>query len=667
MSWHLGIDIGGTFTDVVAHDSSTGDSRTAKVWSVKDDPRATIGSALESLGLLATDVRMLTFGTTIVTNAIIQGQLGRVALLTTSGFGDVLDIARQNRQIVYDIATPPREPAPVPRDLRFEIDARMGHDGSTLSPLDSMQVKDILKSVDGNIDAVAVSLLHAYANGEHEEEVGEVCRGQIEHVSLSHQVWPQLKEYERTLATVLNAGVMPIVANYVATLDSFLPDELRLELFHSAGGMMTPETATALPLSLALSGPAAGVEAAREVAMDVDAPLAISLDMGGTTTDVCLIVDGRPEVHEQAEVGPWKVNLPMLAVHSIGAGGGSLVSHGAAGLQVGPASAGADPGPACYGRGGTRPTLTDAAVILGYLQASEDSDASVAIRKDAAEKAYEGMARQLDIPLTRAARGVVRVANANMARALRRITVDKGVDTRDCVLIAFGGAGPMYAAELARDVGVSSVVVPRDSSLLSAVGCLATAPSYTRQRTIRLARSSWDDDAFRDVCAAIAEEARENLLRGRPGESEVALTYLAFMRYMGQSYAIEIPCTPETTADEFREMFWQRHQELYGYHTDEPWEVQSLRVRASMDPESLGTVRQDVTGEPPVPDATVTCFYDGGGMDTPTYRRESLTPGHRLEGPLIVADETSTTVVPPGCTVEATEHGHLRIDVGEST
>jgi N-methylhydantoinase A len=665
MSWHLGIDIGGTFTDVVAHDSSTGESRSAKVWSVKDDPLTTIGSALESLDLSANDVRVLTFGTTIVTNAIIQGQLGRVALLTTSGFGDVLEIARQNRHIVYDIATPPREPAPVPRDLRFEINARMSHDGSTLSPIGSKQVQEILNLVDANVDAVAVSLLHAYANGEHEEAVGEICRRQIEHVSLSHHVWPQLKEYERTLATVLNAGVMPIVASYVATLTSFLPKDLRLELFHSAGGMMTPETATALPLSLALSGPAAGVEAAREVATDVDAPLAISLDMGGTTTDVCLIVDGRPEVHEQAEVGPWKVNLPMLAVHSIGAGGGSLVSHSASGLQVGPSSAGADPGPACYGRGGTRPTLTDAAVILGYLQESHDVDTGVAIRKDAAEKAYEGMARQLDIPLTRVARGVVRVANANMARALRRITVDKGVDTRDCVLIAFGGAGPMYAAELARDVGVSSVIVPRDSSLLSAVGCLATAPSYTRQRTIRLAGNSWEDEAFQNACVAIAEEAKENLLRGRKGDAEVELTYLAFMRYMGQSYAIEIPCTPETTEDEFQELFWLRHEELYGYHTDEPWEVQSLRVRASMDPENLVVVQQNGREETLVATATVNCTYDGGAMDTPIYRRESLRLGHRLDGPLIVADETSTTVVPPECTIEVTEHGHLRIDLGE--
>lgn len=666
MKWHLGIDIGGTFTDVVAHNSSTGESRSAKVWSVKDDPLTTIDSALESLELSATDVRVLTFGTTIVTNAIIQRQLGRVALLTTSGFGDVLDIARQNRQIVYDIATPPREPAPVPRDLRFEIDARMSQDGSTLSPIDSKQVQEILKLVGANVDAVAVSLLHAYANGEHEEVVGEICRRrQIEHVSLSHRVWPQLKEYERTLATVLNAGVMPIVANYVATLTSFLPEDLRLELFHSAGGMMTPETATALPLSLALSGPAAGVEAAREVALDVDAALAISLDMGGTTTDVCLIVDGRPEVHEQAEVGPWKVNLPMLAVHSIGAGGGSLVSHSASGLQVGPSSAGADPGPACYGRGGTRPTLTDAAVILGYLQESHNVDTGVAIRKDAAEKAYEGMARQLDIPLTHLARGVVRVANANMARALRRITVDKGVDTRDCVLIAFGGAGPMYATELARDVGVKNVIIPRDSSLLSAVGCLATAPSYTRQRTIRLAGNSWEDDVFQDVCAAIAEEAKENLLRGRKGDAEIELTYLAFMRYMGQSYAIEIPCTPETTKEEFRELFWLRHEQLYGYYTDEPWEVQSLRVRASMDPVNFVMVQENGKEEALVASATVNCSYIGGSMDTPIYSRESLRPGHRLAGPLIVADQTSTTVVPPDCTIEVTKHGHLRIDLEE--
>lgn len=665
MSWHLGIDIGGTFTDVVAHEQSSGTTRTAKVWSIKNDPKATIGSALESLGLAASDVRMLTFGTTIVTNAIIQGQLGRVALIATTGFADILDIARQNRRVVYDIATPARDPSPVPEDLRFEIDARMRPDGSTVMPLDASQVTEILNAIDGETDAVAISLLHAYADGSHEEAVGELCRARLPHVSLSHQVWPQLKEYERTLATVLNASVMPMVANYVATLDEFLPEDLRLELFHSAGGMMTPAAATALPLSLALSGPAAGVEAARQVAEDAELPLAISLDMGGTTTDVCLIVDGRPEVHEQTEVGSWRVNLPMLAVHSIGAGGGSLVSHGAAGLQVGPESAGSDPGPACYGRGGKRPTLTDAAVILGYLRPAEESDSGVQIDKAAAEKAYEGLARQLDMPVSRAARGVVRVANANMARALRRITVDKGVDTRDCALIAFGGAGPMYAVELARNVGIGTVLVPRDSSLLSAVGCLTTAPSYTRQRTVRLAEESWDDTAYRGACSSIAEAATSSLLQGRSEDSDINLTYLAFMRYMGQSYAIEIPCTPDTAAEELRDAFWRRHEELYGFHTDEPWEVQSLRVTASMSPEIVGFDSLAPSETSPTPKAAVKCVFDGGGVDTDIYERDDLIPGHRLDGPLIILDRTSTTVVPPGTTVEATTHGHLRIEVGE--
>jgi len=667
MSWHLGIDIGGTFTDVVAHDGSTGESRNAKVWSVKDDPQATISSALESLDLSAADVHMLTFGTTIVTNAIIQRQFGRVALITTVGFADVLDIARQNRRMIYDIATPPREPSPVPPELRFEIGARMRADGSVMKTFDPDEVREILDAIDDDVESIAVSLLHSYANGEHEQAVGELCQARSPHVSLSHQVWPQLKEYERTLATVLNAGVMPLVANYVATLDAFLPDDLRLELFHSAGGMMTPEAATALPLSLALSGPAAGVAAARQVAMDVDVPLAISIDMGGTTTDVCLIVDGQPEVHEQAEVGPWKVNLPMLAVHSIGAGGGSLVSHGAAGLQVGPESAGSDPGPACYGRGGNRPTLTDAAVILGYLRPSEDAGGGVEIRKDAAEKTYEGLARQLDIPIARAARGVVRVANANMARALRRITVDKGVDTRDCTLIAFGGAGPMYAAELARDVGVRTVLVPRDSSLLSAVGCLTTAPSYTRQRTVRLAGESWDARIFQDVCASVAAEARESLLRGRPADSEVNLSYLAFMRYLGQSYAIEIPCTPETTEEEFRAAFWHRHEELYGYHTNEPWELQSLRVTARMEPEAVDFAPLTPPQVEPAPTDTAKCFFEGGSTDTPIYSRDDIAPGHALRGPLIVVDKTSTTIVPPDCTVEAISNGHLRIDIGEQS
>ncbi len=666
MNWHLGIDIGGTFTDAVAHDGTAGRTRTAKVWSVKDDPRATVSSVLDALDLEAADVRMLTFGTTIVTNAIIQGQLGRVALLTTAGFGDVLDIARQSRRVLYSLAAPPREPAPVPPDLRFEIGARMRPDGGTAVPPDPDEVRDILKRLDGAADSIAVSLLHAYADGAHERSVGELCREAVSHVSLSHRVWPQLKEYERTLATVLNAGVMPMVAGYVATLEDFLPAGLRLELFHSAGGMMTPEAAVSLPLSLALSGPAAGVEAARRVADEAGAPLAISIDMGGTTTDVCLIADGRPEIRDQAQVGPWTVNLQMLAVHSIGAGGGSLVRHGSAGLRVGPDSAGADPGPACYGRGGVRPTLTDAAVVLGYLRPSGHADGGIRIGRDLAERAFQGLARQLDTPMPRVARGVVRVANATMARALRRISVDRGVDTRDCALIAFGGAGPMFAAELARDVGIGTVLVPRESSLLSAMGCLTAAPSYTRQRTVRLAGADWDAGVFAQTCAEIAGEARESLLQGRRGEPAVDVEYVAFMRYLGQSYAIEVPCAPDSGADRLQEAFRRRHRELYGYHTEEPWEVQSLRVTAKMEPEApeFGLLEASCAASEPV--ETATCVFADGPADTPVYVRDDLGPEQTLEGPLVVVDRTSTTVVPPGCRLGATAHGHLRIEVGDA-
>jgi N-methylhydantoinase A len=662
MSWHLGIDIGGTFTDAIAHQSASGTTRTAKVWTTKDDAQATINTVLAALDLRVPDVSMLTFGTTAITNAIIQRQLARVALLATAGFGDVLDIARQNRRVIYDIAALPREPSPVPAHLCFEVDARMGPDGHTLRAPDLNQVSQILADL-GEAEAIAIALLHAYASGDHERAIAAVCRAHTAHVSQSHEVWPQLKEYERTLATVLNASVMPLVTRHVADLEACLSTGTRLELFHSAGGMMTPEAATVLPISLALSGPAAGVAAARAVARDAMAPLAISLDMGGTTTDVCLIVDGKPEIHEQTEVGPWTVNLPMLAVHSIGAGGGSLVSHGSAGLQVGPQSAGADPGPACYGRGGSAPTLTDAAVILGYLQPSEDPAAAVQIRIEAAKDALSGLAATLDMSIEQVARGVLRVANANMARALRRISVDRGVDTRECTLIAFGGAAPMFAAELARDIGMHTVVVPRNSSLLSAVGCLTTAPSYMRQRTVRLAGSQWDPQGYRDTCRAVAAEARENLLRGRAADSPVELGYLAFMRYLGQSYAIEVPCTPDSSRDDLRADFWRRHEALYGYHTEEPWEIQSLRVTAQMDAPGVSFPRLTPSDLPPRTLATVRCTFASGTAYTPIYQRQQLAPGPVLDGPLIVIDETSTTVVPPGCTLSVASPGHLLIDV----
>jgi N-methylhydantoinase A len=382
---------------------------------------------------------------------------------------------------------------------------------------------------------------------------------------------------------------------------------------------------------------------------------------------VCLIVDGQPEIHEQAQVGAWTVNLPMLAVHSIGAGGGSLVSHSAAGLRVGPDSAGANPGPACYGRGGESPTLTDAAVILGYLQPCTDPQQSVQISKASAETAFTSLAGQLAMSRADTARGVVRVANANMARALRRISVDKGVDTRECALIAFGGAAPMYAAELAREVGIRTVIVPHNSSVLSALGCLSTTPSYTHQRTVRLAGTNWDATAYRQCCADVAAQASDSLLRGRAESTQVDLEYVAFMRYFGQSYAITVPCTPRSTGGELRSAFWNRHEALYGYRTDEPYEIQSLRVTARMQSEAIDFTPLQPSALAPAAIETVTCIFENGTANIPFYQRADLGVGHTLQGPLIIADETSTTVIPPGCSVAAMTQGHLRIDIEGSS
>jgi N-methylhydantoinase A len=657
VTWHLGIDIGGTFTDAVAFSSTLGETRTAKVWSVRNNPVDAIGSAISALGLVPRDVGVLTFGTTVVTNAMIEGRIARVALLTTAGFRDVLHIGRMNRRVIYSIAAPHRDPAPVPREDRHEIDERLNADGSVRVALDEPAARATIAKLDPGFRAVAVCLLHAYANPAHEQALGALCRSHFDHVALSHEIWPQAKEFERTLATVLNAGVMPIVADYLDELGEYLPDGTRLELFHSAGGMIAPEAARATPLALALSGPAAGVAAACRVAEDVGAPQAISLDMGGTTTDVCLIVDGRPEIRDEAQLGGFTVSPPMLAVQAIG---GSIVRLGPSGLQVGPDSAGADPGPACYRRGGTEPTITDAAVLLGFLRPIVDSDAPMKIDPAAAAVAYGPLCRTLSLAPSAAAAGVIRVANAAMARALRRITIDRGVDLRRSTLIAFGGAGPMFAAMLADDVGIAEVVVPRNSSALSAVGCLLTAPSYTRQRTVRLGEADWTPAGFAEICRDVAGEAVSSLRLGRSGTDGLELDYVAFMRYAGQSYAIEVPCTPETDVDELRRRFWENHEALDGYHTREPWEIRSLRVRATLPAEPI-------VFRPPAASADArdgdesTCWFDGAETATPFLDREALGTGRTASGPAVVVDSVSTTVVPPGWRATVTPEGHIRM------
>jgi N-methylhydantoinase A len=664
--WQAGVDMGGTFTDVVARNAASGESRAAKVRTRTDDRIAGIRAALEAVGLNWEDVDDLIHGTTMATNAIIEEKLAEVALIATEGFADTLEIGRQNRQHLYRLDLPPKIAPQAPADRRFEVAERMNHRGDALTPLDAGSVRDaVSRAANSGAQAVAVALLHSYANASHEESVGKALAGLVPYVALSSQVNPEAREYERTATTVLSASLMPLVAGYLDGLEKTKPESSRLHLFHSAGGMASPEALRDLPLGLALSGPAAGVAAAGRIAADLDIGHVISFDMGGTTTDVCLITDGKAEIDSDRRIAGRPLRQAMVAVESIGAGGGSIakLDHGA--LTVGPESAGADPGPACYGRGGARPTVTDANLLLGYMDPDKPLGGEIRMDPGLAHKAVAPLATEMGTSVEEAALGILRVANANMTRALGRITVERGIDGRTCTLVAFGGAGPMHAVEVARAFGISKVVVPAFSSMFSALGCVAAEKSYSQQQTIRMASGEWNAARVAQAHESLRERLAAPLISAGHGPREHRVETVAGLRYNGQSYAVEIPAPalddPVALGGSFRAL----HERLYGFSTDEPWELVTLRLTVSMP-----RAGSDVNGAERAAVGSVAgrsaeaAFGPDGPLPTPRLDRTGLAAGRRVDGPAIVEDEWSTIVLPPGASLTPDELGHLHIDAG---
>ena len=664
--WQVGIDIGGTFTDVFALLPRSGAVRQAKVLTRNRGPLAGLQAALAAVDLEWGDVEVLVHGTTLVTNAIVESRLAPVALVSTEGFGDVIAIGRQNRLHLYRLAPPPKPACLVPDALRFEVHERMAQDGQVLTPLDAADAEALAARIaQSGVRSVAVSLLHSYSNPSHELELETVLRRTVPHVSLSHRVNPEAREFERTNAAVLNASVMPLVTEYLRDLRASIPPRTALHLFHSAGGMVSAETARDQPLILALSGPAAGVAATCRVAAELGLERAIAFDMGGTTTDVCLVRQGLAELGFGKSIAGHQFRQPMVAVESIGAGGGSIARLDRGALKVGPQSAGAEPGPACYGRGGTEPTLSDANLVLGYLDAARPLGDGVRLDGALAQAAVAALAKQIGIGVVEAALGIVRVANTNMARALRNITVEKGVDGRSCVLVAYGGAGPMHAAALARQFGIARVIVPRASGMFSALGCALAGPSYTRQRTLRMPLLAWRGEQLAAARRAMLADILA-ALQLAPDSSAHRVEDVALIRYVGQSYSIEVPYSPPADAAAIAHDFRSAHETLYGFASDEPWEIEALRVRVSLP----GGAAAGINGEREPQDRAAAledrpCWFGAGApVQTPCRWRGALQAGRPLDGPLLVVDRWSTVVVPPGARLTADGRGNLLMEVG---
>jgi len=655
-SVRLGVDVGGTFTDVVL--VGPAGLTTAKVPTTTPQHEGVIEGvaiACDRAGIDPADVDRFRHAMTVATNALLETDGAETALVTTGGFADVLAIGRQERPELYDQSVTRPDPL-VPETRRYELDERATSDGVERA-VDTDEVRELADRIDA--EAVAVSLLHAYADPENERRVAETLRDQLDvPVAVSHEVLGAFREYERTATTVADAFVTPVLSTYLGQLvteaaELGLPEP---RVMQSNGGIAAVETVRHNAVTTALSGPAGGVVGASAFEPD-DAAGVVTFDMGGTSSDVSLVRDGDIQRTTDADVGDRPVRVPMVDVETVGAGGGSIawVDTGGA-LRVGPRSAGAEPGPACYGRGGTEPTVTDAALVLGYLGPGTTLGADLMLDGDAARGALAGLAAESDLdgPVD-AARGVYRVANATMTRTIRSVTAERGHDPRDFAIAAFGGAGPMHAAALADRLGVETVVVPRASGVLSALGLLAADERHDAVRTHRT-RLDRADDA--DV-HGILDDLESAVLAETADPDAAAVAFEADCRYAGQSHEIGVP-VERGAFDALAERFHVGHEQARGYRLAEgDVELVTLRATATVPhelPEILHEGNSDETAQQrPV-------SFEESFTETPVLRWDGLQAGSSREGGAIVAGGESTVVVPPGWSVMADDAGTLRLE-----
>ena len=725
MAWRIGVDSGGTFTDVCLFDDATGRVAVWKVPSTPADPSEGIASGVEQglaqTGAATADVGYFGHGTTVATNALIQHRGARTGLITTGGFRDLLEIGRQKRPDLYDMQAD-KPPTLVSRDLRLEVPERMRHDGSVEIPLDEAAFRAAVRTLrSANVDAVAVCFLYGFIQIEHEQTAARILAEEFPDAfaSISHQVAPEFREFERLSTTVVNAYLGPVMRRYIARLAERLQRlgvKATPHLTQSKGGVIGFDQAARLPVRTVLSGPSTGVVGAQAIGRLTGLNDLITFDMGGTSTDVALLEAGHCRLTGEAMVHGYPIKAPMLDIHTVGAGGGSIAFIDNGGLlKVGPRSAGADPGPVCYGLGNDEATVTDANVVLGTLNPEFLLGGRMKVRHDLAVAAIDRLAGPLGLDRMATAQGILSVVTANMARAIRVISVQRGYDPRDYTLIAFGGAGPLHAARLARELDIGRVLVPLTPGILCAMGLLLTDLradfAVTRLATMKPLRSvgpppvtALDPPPVIPGLVPVTNTAAGAASgpRDKPGDDEVgtiATLETAFrdldamaaewfaaeaipvaarrvartvdMRYAGQNYELPIP-VPEGditagTLAVLAARFAEAHQRLYGFAAaEDPVQMVTFRVEAS----GLVPKASFAAGEDAGSDATAAVIGTrsvwlpeaGGFTDCPVYARERLRAGNRFAGPAIIEQMDATTVVLPGMVAAVERHLNLTID-----
>jgi N-methylhydantoinase A len=675
MGTAIGIDIGGTFVDIVMHDG--GVLRTLKVPSIPHALAKGVVGGLEQLiksrSLLPASVRRITHGSTVVTNALLQGKWAKTALITTRGFRDVLEIGRQDRPVLYNFFFERPQPI-VPRDLRFEVEERIDAEGTILRPLQTEEVDALilrLKATD--VETVAVCLLFSFINPDHERAIETQLNSALHlPITLSSDLIPEFREYERTATTVVNAALRPVVEGYLTALEDrakALGLSAAWRMMQSGGEISRAAHAQKEPVRMLLSGPAAGVEGARSLGELAGMSDLITLDMGGTSCDVSLIQDGIVQRTTTGKVGAYPVALPMVDIHTIGAGGGSIawIDRGDA-LRVGPRSAGAVPGPACYGQGGKEATVTDAHLVLGHLLPDYPLGGLPALHFEAAKEALKEIAAPFHLTCEAAALGILEVADAAMERAIRVISLERGHDPRRFALLAFGGAGPLHAVSIARRLGISKVLIPAIAGVLSAYGLLVAETGYNFSQGLVRPLREVDLSTLKASFFDLEQRGAAELLADGVAEDKMAFYRSVDLRYLGQAHELTLLLPDEQIDSSFvervEEAFHAAHRQRYGHAAGgESVELVAIRLRAVAPPERIEPLsisdvarRQDQT--------TYAWFSDTGPLETRVISRPKIRQGQTLYGPAIVTGEDATVLLPPDTQAWADRYGNLVVETG---
>jgi N-methylhydantoinase A len=687
MAYRLGVDVGGTFTDILLIDEESGATYRAKTSSTPEDQSIGvlrgIERACEHAEVTLGDIDEVFHGTTVATNAILEGKGARVGLVTTEGFRQVLQIGRSfvPGGLAGWIIWPKPEPLAALEDT-VEVRGRIASDGSVVTELDEDDVRAQLRRLSQQgIEALSISLINAYANPGHERRVGELAAEELPDipVSLSSSVLPELREYERTITTVVNAAVQPHVARYVANLDSELTAagiSGRLCILRSDGGLVSASVAAENPVNMLMSGPAGGVTGATWAAEQAGFEDFLTFDMGGTSTDVALVQGLKPRIGRETMVGDLKVRATSVDVRTVGAGGGSIAHVPALtqALRVGPQSAGAVPGPASYAAGGTEPTVTDANVVLGYLP-TQLAGGEITLDREAAHAAVKSIADGTGLDsVEAAAAGIIDIVNENMFGALRLVSVQQGFDPRDFALVAFGGAGPLHANALGKLTGAWPVIIPPSPGVLNAYGDATTVLRDESVRTLVRRFSELDDDSLKEILTELADDAKATLTKEGVPEEEQHVVYSADLRYHGQGF--EIPVTIDIDTFDgtggglqgLRTAFDAEHHQLFSFVLDTEHELVTVRATANGPrPEVAGTALEQGDEDPSAARTTThQIWIEGGEVEAAIYDRGRLRAGNVVRGPAIVTEMDSTTLIHPGHAATVHPGGSLLIRPLES-